>query len=324
MSKQELKIAIVGVGGMGTVHISNYAHIAGCKVVAVCDTTDAAEQKAAEIGAAAYRDLGEMLAKEDIDIVDICTPTFLHKEHVMAALSSGRHVICEKPLALSKQDAQAMFDLAREKSLRLFVAHVVQYAPETEVLRNLVQSGKYGRVLDGVFLRLSGCPRWAKDGWLFDKEKSGLLPFDLHIHDLDLIVSLFGKPETVSWTSCGNENAAYEEHYRFSYGYKDLNIAAEAAWYNADFPFTATWRVYFEKAVLVNDGTSVTAYSFDHPPRVFDTEEKIKIPTGINVPPTGIYLAELRDFTDQIRSGDYNLEREDCILSVLEILERIQ
>jgi len=321
---KELKIAVVGAGGMGTVHISNYAHIAGCKVVAVCDTTEAGPVKAKEIGAAAYADLSEMLAREEIDIVDVCTPTYLHRQQVMAALSAGRHVICEKPAALCRSDAQAMFDLARGKGVSLFIAQVLQYAPETIVLRKLIESGEYGKVLDGEFLRLTGCPRWVKSGWLFDKDKSGLLPFDLHIHDLDLIVSLFGAPETAGWTSCGNEGAPYKEQYRFSYGYKDMNIAAEAAWYNADFPFTATWRVYFEKAVVVNDGKTVTAYSFEHGPRVFDTEEKIKIPTGINVPPTGIFLAELSDFTGKIRQGESGGNRESEILTVLGILEKIR
>ena len=324
MNDKELKIAVVGAGGMGTVHISNYAHIPGCKVVAVCDAAETARLKAGEIGAALYNDLDEMPAREEIDVVDVCTPTWLHKKHVMTALEAGRHVICEKPAALCKRDAAEMFGLAREKGLQLHIAHVVQYAPETKVLRELVESGEYGRVLDGEFLRLSGAPRWARDGWLFDKDRSGLLPFDLHIHDLDLIVSLFGEPETVGWTSCGNKDAEYKEHYRFSYGYKDMNIVAEAAWYNADFPFTATWRVYFEKAVVVNNGKTVTAYSSGHEPRVFDTEEKIKIPTGINVPPTGIFLAELSDFVGKIRRGGSGDNRERCILSVLGILEKIQ
>lgn len=318
-----LKIAVVGAGGMGTVHISNYAHIPGCKVTAVCDLTETGQAKAVEIGAKAYSDIETMLSSEDVDIVDICTPSFMHKEQAMAALAAGYNVICEKPAALSKADAQEMFDLARGKGVRLFIGHVLQYAPETKVLRELIESGEYGKPLDALFLRLSACPRWIKNGWLFDKAKSGLLPFDLHIHDLDLIVSLFGAPETVSYTSCRNADAAYEEHYRFLYGYKGMNVAAEAAWYNADIPFTATWRVYFEKAVVINDGNAVTAYSFDHPPRIFETEEKIKIPTGINLPPTGIFLTELTDFLEKTRQGGSGCDREAEILTVLGILDTL-
>ena len=173
-----------------------------------------------------------------------------------------------------------------------------------------------------MFERLSACPRWAQGGWLFDKTKSGLVPFDLHIHDLDVIVSLFGKPKTVSYTTCGGADKGYAEQYRFTYGYDGMNVVGEAAWFNADIPFTARWRVYFEDGMLINDGQAVTGYRFGEEPKVFDTEEKVKIPTGINVPPTGWYLTELTHFLDCIRAGvpTPRVTREQ-VLNVLEILE---
>jgi hypothetical protein len=79
-------------------------------------------------------------------------------------------------------------------------------------------------------------------------------------------------------------------------------VAAEAAWFNADFPFTARWRVYFEKAVLVNEGGRLVAYQNDVPPFIFDTEDELKIPTGINLPPTGMFYRELSHFIDCIRT----------------------
>ncbi len=322
MEDKLINIGVVGAGGMGKVHIRNYAHIEGCKVIAICDPTDAGAQAGKETGAAVYADINDMLEKADVDAVDVCTPTFLHKAHVLAALNAKKHVVCEKPIALSSADAEAMLALAKKNGVCLFVAHVVQYMPETKVLRDLVKSGEYGKPLDAQFLRLSACPRWIKNGWLFDKERSGLLPFDLHIHDLDLIVSLFGAPKTTGYTSCGREGSPYKEHYRFSYGYDGLNVSAEAAWYNADIPFTATWRVYFENAVVINDG-AVTSYQFDREPRVFDTEEKLKIETGINVPPTGVYITELTDFLDKVRAGERGCDREDEILAVMRILEGI-
>lgn len=325
MALETLRIGVVGIGGMGTVHISNYAHIPGAVVAALCDPTDSGAQKAAELGVIAYSDIESMLAGEDLDVVDICTPTFLHKTHAMTALQAGKHVICEKPIALNHADAAEMFNTARANGVRLLIAQVLQYAPETAVLRKLIQSGEYGAPLDAVFLRLSSCPRWVKNGWLFDKSRSGLLPFDLHIHDLDLIVSLFGAPKTVGYTSNGGKDKPYKEHYRFAYGYDELTVSAEAAWYNAEFPFTATWRVYFENAVVTNDEKGVIAYQFDREPRIFDTEEKIKIPTGINVPPTGIYLAELTDFLEIIRADNaIGGDREEEILTVMKILEQIQ
>ncbi len=318
-----LKIGVVGTGGMGTVHLLNYAHIKDCKVAALCDKAPAAARQAQELGLPLYTDLAEMLRQQPLDVVDVCTPTFLHKEHVTAALQAGKHVICEKPLALNLADAAAMIDLAEEKGVALLVGQVLQYSMEAGVLHSLVRSGEYGRVLDASFLRLSACPRWVKNGWLFDKSRSGHLPFDLHIHDLDLMVSLFGPPEKLDFTSCGRAGQDYREHYRFIYTYPDKSIMAEAAWYNADIPFTATWRVYFENAVVENNGQSVVAYRFDHPPHVFDTEELFKIPTGINVPPTGMFYRELSDFLSQIRAGAKGCPRRSDILTVVKILEEI-
>lgn len=319
-----LRIGIVGAGGMGTVHRSNYAYMKDCQVMAVVGRTKQDEERAAEWGLPLYDDIDSMLNQEEIDVVDVCTPTFLHKEHVIKSLSRGKHVITEKPIALSASDAKEMFDLAREKGVQLLVGQVLRFYRESQILKQLVEDQRYGKVLDATFERLSACPRWAQGGWLFDKSKSGHLPFDLHIHDLDLMVSLFGKPEEFQFTSCGNNNKDYREQYRFFYRYQDFHVVAEAAWFNADIPFTARWRVYFEHAVVINDGTRLVAYQFDREPLVFDTEERIKIPTGINVPPTGVYLEELEHFTECIRNRRPSERiKEDEIMTVIEILEQI-
>lgn len=321
-----IRIGIIGIGGMGTVHASNYAQLAdrGYRLAAVCDPSPSAEEAARRFGAEWYSDVEEMLTKAELDVVDVCTPTFLHKTHVMAGLQRGFHVICEKPLALHYEDAREMFALAKEKGVQLFVGQVLQFAPATKVLRQLVQSGEYGRVLDASFLRLSACPRWIKGGWLFDKEKSGLLPFDLHIHDLDLMVSLFGAPDRMSFTSAGRDGLSYREHYRFFYEFGETTVCAEAAWYNGDLPFTATWRVYFEEAVVVFDGNALTAYAFDKEPRTFDIEEPIRIPTGINLAPTGTFYEELGSFLHVIETTPHAAPaREEEILTVIRILEEI-
>ena len=192
------------------------------------------------------------------------------------------------------------------------------------MLRELVRSGTYGRPLDAHFERLSACPRWAQDGWLFDREKSGLLPFDLHIHDLDVIVSLFGRPRSFSYTASGRSGLSYKEQYRFQYAYDGLNVAAEAAWFNAGIPFTARWRVYFENAMLINEGGKLIAYPAEGEPREFDTREEILIPTGINLPPTGMFYRELGHFMDCARRGvPSDLVTRQQVLTVIELLEEI-
>lgn len=319
-----LNIGLVGAGGMGTVHYSNYAHIDDCRVCALCGKSVHDAEKAEQWGVPLYGAMDEMMAAEDMDVVDVCVPTFLHKQFALAAISAGKHVIVEKPVALTRADALEIFETADSKGVHVYVGQVLRFYPASRVLSELVSSGEYGKVLDASFERLSACPRWAQGGWLFDREKSGLLPFDLHIHDLDLIVSLFGKPDSFTFTSCGNGGLDYREHYRFIYRFGDLSVAAEAAWYNADFPFTAGFRVYFERAVLVNDGEKLVAYEVDREPRIFDTSEKIRIPTGINLPPTGVFLEELTHFTDCIRKNmpSDRITREQ-LLAVMEVLTEV-
>ena len=217
-----------------------------------------------------------------------------------------------------------MWALTDQMGKQVYVAQVLQFTKEVELLHELVKTERYGKPLDAYFERLAAAPTWNTGGWLFDKEKSGLLPFDLHIHDLDVIVSLFGKPKSFDFTSCGSADRSYQEHYRFLYRYGDLNVAAESAWFHADFPFTARWRVYFENAVVVNDGVQVTAYPAGAAAYVFDTEEALKIPTGINLPPTGMFFNELAHFMDCIEKGipSEKVTREQ-VLTVIEILEQI-
>ncbi len=319
-----MNIGLVGVGGMGSVHYANYKEIEGCRVAAVCGGSKRARETAEKWGLPCYPSIREMVENCDIDIVDICTPTYLHHDMVMESLDCGKDTICEKPIALNLKDAKEMLDEAEEKGCRLYIAQVLQFTKEVEILRRTVESGVYGKPLDACFERLSACPRWAKDGWLFDVNKSGLLPYDLHIHDLDVIVSVFGKPEGYSVTSCRGEDKDYPEQMRICYDYGKLHVAAEAAWFNADIPWTARWRVYFENGMLINDGNTLTAYQFGAEPKVFDTRDEVMVSTGINVPPCGWYYNELKHFLDcarEHRPSPRVTARQ--LLTVMEILEDI-
>lgn len=318
------KIGLVGAGSMGAVHHTSYQHINGAAVVALVGSSAQDVRSAKEWNLPLYASIPEMLAQQDVDIVDVCTPTFLHFQHVNQALEGGKSVICEKPLALTGAQARQMYDLAGKAGLHIYVAQVVQFYKQTQVLRSKIESGEYGKPLDAYFTRLSACPKWAQNGWLFHKEQSGLVPFDLHIHDLDLLISLFGVPKTSGYTAVGGAGKPYKEHYRFSYGYPNFNAVAEAGWLNADIPFISGWRVYFENGMLINEDGVVTGYPSEGPPQVFNTMDAAVVSTGAGVPPTGAYIAQLAHFISCWRRGQSSpVVPRTQILAVLDVLEHM-
>ena len=320
-----MNILLVGLGGMGTCHYNNYQHIEGARVAACVGSSERSKKTAEAWKIPLYGSIAEACKHEQIDVVDVCTPTYLHKEQVMEALSLKKHTICEKPIALSLADAKAMYAAAEENGVQLYVAQVLQFTREVETLREVVRDERYGKPLDGCFERLTACPKWSQGGWLFDKEKSGLLPFDLHIHDLDLIVSLFGKPDDVIFTECGGADKAYSEQYRFLYVWHNgLNVCAEAAWFNAAIPFTARWRVYFERGMLVCDHNGVTGYASDGTVTKYDISEVVTVDCGVNLGTSGWFLRELTHLLDCAECGKpSDLVPKQQILDVLEIIEKI-
>ena len=104
--------------------------------------------------------------------------------------------------------------------MQLYVAQVLQFTREVEQPTASWTSGFSGQPLDACFERLSQRPAWSEGNWLFDWDKSGFLPFDLHVHDLDVIVSVFGKPDSVDYTSCRRKDSEICDQYRMRYGIK--------------------------------------------------------------------------------------------------------
>lgn len=319
-----IKVGIIGLGGMGTVHYRNYQYIDDCKVLAAVCHSEGCQQQAQRFNLTPYTDLKSLVNNEDVDVIDICTPTHLHKEHVLEALHLDKHVIVEKPIALKQSDAEEMFALAQEKNLLLFVGHVVQFAKETQILREAIQSQRYGKVLDAYFRRVTGRPRWSRSGWLLEKTKSGVVPFDLHVHDLDLLISLFGEPLDFNYTSSGSKYVDYEEIYRINYQFADLNVMTEAAWFGANYPFLASWRVYFEEGVLEFDGEKLFFYEMNRSPVIFDLSEEIVVAPGINLPPTGMFYKELSHFLTCIREGKPSeLVNAEQVIAGVKIMEKL-
>jgi len=261
-----VRVGLVGVGFMGQQHFNIYEGMEGAQVVAVCDklaerVAPQAPSIGGNIGEATELDLSaqarylcfdEMLDAGGFDVVDVCTPTPLHAEMTAKALAAGNHVICEKPMARSLQQCDAMIAAAEQAGRLLFIAQCIRFWPEYEVLARMIAAGELGEVRWARFVRQSPTPGWASEGWLMDPEQSGGALLDLHIHDVDLILSVFGTPNAVVARAMNIVSAgAAVDHVETSYLYDDLVCTAQGGWvFPGSFPFEMGFQVLGTRGLL--------------------------------------------------------------------------
>ena len=178
-----MKIGIIGAGSMGAVHAASW-HAAGARVVGVVSAGGAsAAALAARFGARAYASLEALLP--DVDVIDLCVPTDLHAPMTLTAAAAGRHVVCEKPIALTPGDARAMIDACDRAGVRLYVAHVVRFFAAYRAAADLLHAGAVGDLGVVRLHRLGSLPH-AGGGWFADERRSGGALLDLLIHDFDV------------------------------------------------------------------------------------------------------------------------------------------
>ena len=267
-----LQIGIIGLGFMGRCHFETWAKVRGARLAAVCDIDPRKRAgdwsgTAGNLGGSAARtDLSglriyaraeEMFADPDLDVVDITLPTYLHAEYAVAALRAGKHVICEKPMARTSTEARRMQAAAKAANRQLCVAQCIRFWPAYAVAAEQVRTGKLGLVVSATFRRVSPKPTWSWKNWLMDETKSGGCVLDLHIHDADFVLSLFGPPQAVS-SQGSAAGPGGVDHVITSYRYADGKlVTAEGAWeHTAGFPFSMTFVLAGEKAslTLAEDG----------------------------------------------------------------------
>lgn len=193
-----LRVGIIGAGNMGQTHAKAWANVPGATVVAIADTQrHKAEQLARKIGgenkAIHAFEFAEELLKDapDVNVVSVCVPTFLHRKIAETALEAGKHVFCEKPLALSVEDCDALIAAAQAADRKLSVGQVVRFFPEYAQAKHLVDAGAVGTPA-AVRVRRGGSFPHTDTDWFADPQKSGGVLFDLLIHDLDWLLWCFG------------------------------------------------------------------------------------------------------------------------------------
>ncbi|MGC4191421.1 MAG: Gfo/Idh/MocA family oxidoreductase [Thermomicrobiales bacterium] len=192
-----VRFAVVGTGGMGGHHARNLAAMPDVDLTWLVDIDlPRAQALAAEIGGTPTASMEEAFAAENVDAVLIALPTFLHKDATVLAAQHGKHVFCEKPIARTVEDGEAMVAACDAAGVTFMVGHVVRFFPEYERMKEILDKGNLGRIAT-IRASRTNPPVMERSPWFADIEKNGGVVLDLMIHEIDTLRWLFGDVERV-------------------------------------------------------------------------------------------------------------------------------
>ncbi len=179
-----MKVGIVGAGSMGYAHAPGWQNTDAEVIGVVASDVASAGELAAQFGARAYDDYAALLT--NVDVIDICAPTHLHKTMVLQAAAAGKHIFCEKPIALTVEDGAEMIAACERAGVRFFVGMVLHFFPEYVAIKGAIEAGQVGAPQVVRMTRASYRPQKAADNWFMDEAKSGGMLVDLMIHDFEM------------------------------------------------------------------------------------------------------------------------------------------
>ena len=285
-----LSIGLIGAGGITHVHIPAWLALgARVTVYSLQGSADVALHYGIEVADS----LDDLLERSDI--VDICTPTPTHYRLAERALRAGKHVICEKPIALTEEDATALANLAALVGKQLHPAHVVRYFPEYALARHRVAAGQIGEPAILRFSRIGEFPTWSS--WFADSSQSGGIVLDQMIHDLDIARWIAGEVTevyAVKSSARGCETAQVvltHEGGALSY--------VTGVWGTAGTTFATSFSIAGSKGVLTHDSRTDVSLRFDLGAPLAG-EPSMRPDTSFGESP---YLTELREFVMAISAG---------------------
>jgi predicted dehydrogenase len=301
-----IKVGVVGLGMMGLTHLDAYAKLDGVEVVALADRDEdrlhGRTQAGGNIEGQAeggfdyesvrkYTDASELIADPALDVVDICLPTPAHVPFGIRALEAGKHLLTEKPLARSYDDAMKLVQAAEASDKIAMCAMCMRFWPGWTWLKEMIDEKRFGELLSLSFRRLASHPQGP---FYQDGDANGGAALDLHIHDADFVQFLFGLPKSVSSVGYSSKTSAVDHiATRYDVG-SDTLIRAEGSWAMADgYAFCMQFSANFEHASAEFDSNS------DAPLKLFqDGEAKpVDLEAGMG------YDHEIAYFLDCVRNN---------------------
>jgi predicted dehydrogenase len=307
----EIRVALVGFGFMGQMHARVYQALPGVEIAGIVDTFPGVAAQAAKLGLKVpiARSLDALLKIADFNVVDICLPTDLHVAVILAAARAGKHIFCEKPLALEVADAERALREVEKKGVALQVGQCIRFWPEYQALELFIKSGKGGKLRSLSLQRRAGRPAYSRGDWLLEAKRSKGAALDLHIHDTDYVLHLLGKPRGVH--SIGRRQNGAWTHLFTQYLFDHVAVTAEGGWdLPAQWGFQMGFQAVFENAVVDFDSLSsptlhLTLGKGKRQPLPFAKPAVAAAgDTGGNISDLGGYYNELAYFCQQLSQGN--------------------
>lgn len=222
MNSRAVRIGAVGAGGFGLLALQHFTQIPGVELVGLAGThREAAFAMARRFGIPDLEDVDALVGRDDIDLVYIATPPFLHHSQALKALRAGKHVICEKPLALDPRQADEMIDLAREKHLLLIANLMQRYNPLYEIIRKLIAAKVLGEFLHGYFENYASDEGLPATHWFWDRSKSGGIFIEHGVHFFDMFQGWLGAGQVVAAQRTLRPGTILEEQVQCTVRYQD-------------------------------------------------------------------------------------------------------
>ena len=290
------RVLLAGFGFMGKKHADVYHLFPDVCVVAVVDPRgeDLGESlRTSHLeGVPVFASLASAMEEVDFSVVDICLPTDIHRTIALEAFAAGKHVFCEKPIALTRSDASDMTLAAHQSDRHFMVGHCIRFWPEYITLKRIVDSGEHGRLLSLSLSRRTGRPSYSVDDWVNKPDRCLGAALDLHIHDADFLLHLLGAPEAVF--SQGLRDETGWSSISTQYLYDGRIVTADGAWnYPANWGFQMRYTAVFERAVLDFDSRSALTLAAGKAE-----------PIVLSMPPHDGYYHELAYFIGCLERGE--------------------
>jgi predicted dehydrogenase len=299
-----MKIAILGAGFMGSTHGKAMAKMPGVEIASIyAHSEKRAAPLAEELGTTWTGELDRILRDDSIEAVDICLPTPQHRPVTEAALAAGKHVLLEKPVAMTDEDAAALVDLAAETDKVFMIAHVLRFWPEYMELARLVKSGAYGSPQSGLAFRRQPFPAWSA---LFSRsDLTGGAVLDQMIHDYDALNWIFGDPKAVTAKGLKNSRSGGWDQVQVLVDYGDTSALVDGGMMMPEsYPFSSMLQVLCETGAIEYEfragGRSVEMGAGVNQLKLFPNEGE---PEVLSVEQIDPYYGEIAYFAECIAEG---------------------